>query len=180
MTQALGLIEVVGLATAIEAADAGVKAANVTLLGYELARGGGMVTVKVSGDVGAVKAAVDAAAAAAAKVGVVVSKHVIPRPHPGIEPLVCSAELVGKKPETEGEQKAVLQPQREGPPAQEVGEGTDIELQPKEEGEEQEGEPEPEAERVEIKTGVCNLCGDPDCPRRKGEPRVKCIHYKEG
>lgn len=78
--EALGLIETRGLVGSIEAADAMVKAANVKLLGKELI-GGGYVTVMVTGDVGAVKAATDAGAAAAKKVGELLSVHVIPRPH---------------------------------------------------------------------------------------------------
>jgi len=66
---ALGLIETVGLVAAVTAADAAVKAANVELAGYELSRGGGLVVVKLFGDVGAVKAAVDAARSAASQVG---------------------------------------------------------------------------------------------------------------
>jgi ethanolamine utilization protein EutM len=81
---ALGLIETKGLVGAIEAADAMVKAANVRLIGREQI-GGGLVTVMVRGDVGAVKAATDAGAAAAGKVGEVVSVHVIPRPHEDVE-----------------------------------------------------------------------------------------------
>jgi ethanolamine utilization protein EutM len=81
---ALGLIETKGLVGAIEAADAMVKAANVRLIGREQV-GGGLVTVMVRGDVGAVKAATDAGAAAAGKVGEVVSVHVIPRPHEDVE-----------------------------------------------------------------------------------------------
>ena len=81
---ALGLIETKGLVAAIEAADAMVKAANVTLVGKEHV-GGGLVTVLVRGDVGAVKAATDAGAAAAERVGELVSIHVIPRPHNEIE-----------------------------------------------------------------------------------------------
>ncbi len=77
---ALGLIETRGLVGAVEAADAMVKAASVHLVGREQV-GGGLVCVMVRGDVGAVKAAVDAGAAAAAKVGEVISVHVIPRPH---------------------------------------------------------------------------------------------------
>lgn len=77
---ALGLIETKGLVGAIEAADAMVKAANVKLIGKEKV-GGGYVTVFVRGDVGAVKAATDAGAAAAERVGELVSVHVIPRPH---------------------------------------------------------------------------------------------------
>ena len=81
---ALGMIETKGLVAAIEAADAMVKAANVTLVGKEHV-GGGLVTVLVRGDVGAVKAATDAGAAAAERVGELVSVHVIPRPHNEIE-----------------------------------------------------------------------------------------------
>jgi microcompartment protein CcmL/EutN len=80
MKDALGMIETKGLVGAIEAADAMVKSANVILIGYEKI-GSGLVTVMVRGDVGAVKAATDAGAAAAGKVGEVVSVHVIPRPH---------------------------------------------------------------------------------------------------
>lgn len=77
---ALGMIETKGLVGAIEAADAMVKAANVQLMGKEHV-GGGLVTVMVRGDVGAVKAATDAGAAAAERVGELISVHVIPRPH---------------------------------------------------------------------------------------------------
>ncbi len=81
---ALGMVETKGLVAAIEAADAMVKAANVTLIGSEYI-GGGYVTVMVRGDVGAVKAATDAGAAAAQRVGEMVSVHVIPRPHSDVE-----------------------------------------------------------------------------------------------
>ena len=81
---ALGMVETKGLVGSIEAADAMVKAANVTLLGSEYV-GGGYVTVMVRGDVGAVKAATDAGAAAAKRVGELVSVHVIPRPHESVE-----------------------------------------------------------------------------------------------
>jgi len=81
---ALGMIETKGLVGAIEAADAMVKAANVKLIGKETI-GGGYVTVMVRGDVGAVKAATDAGAAAAQRVGELVSVHVIPRPHGDVE-----------------------------------------------------------------------------------------------
>ena len=84
VTQALGMIETKGLVGSVEAADAMVKAANVTLTGKVLV-GGGLVTVMVRGDVGAVKAAVDAGAAAAERVGELISIHVIPRPHADVE-----------------------------------------------------------------------------------------------
>ena len=87
--EALGMIETKGLVGAIEAADAMVKAANVHLVGKELV-GGGLVTIVVRGDVGAVKAATDAGAAAAKRVGELVSVHVIPRPHGEVEMIIPS------------------------------------------------------------------------------------------
>jgi microcompartment protein CcmL/EutN len=82
--EALGLIETKGLVGMVEAADTMVKAAKVTLIGYEKV-GGGLVTVIVRGDVAAVKSATDAGAAAARRVGELVSVHVIPRPHGSLE-----------------------------------------------------------------------------------------------
>lgn len=87
--QALGMIETKGLVGAVEAADAMVKAANVTLVGKEKI-GSGLITVMVRGDVGAVKASVDAGAAAAKRVGELVSVHVIPRPHGDVEGILPS------------------------------------------------------------------------------------------
>jgi microcompartment protein CcmL/EutN len=81
---ALGMVETRGLIAMIEAADAMVKAANVTLVGYERI-GGAFVTAIVRGEVGAVKAATDAGAAAARRVGELVSVHVIPRPHQSVD-----------------------------------------------------------------------------------------------
>lgn len=85
--EALGLIECKGLVGAVEAADAMVKAAKVSLIGKEFV-GGGYVTVMVRGDVGAVKAAVEAGSVAAKKVGELVSVHVIPRPHDDVESIL--------------------------------------------------------------------------------------------
>ena len=83
-TNAHGMVETRGLVAANEAADAMVKAANVQLVGKEQV-GGGLVTVMVRGDVGAVKAATDAGAAAAEKIGELISVHVIPRPHTEVD-----------------------------------------------------------------------------------------------
>ena len=88
---ALGMIETKGLIGAIEAADAMVKAANVQLIG-KTQIGAGLVTVMVRGDVGAVKAATDAGAAAAERVGELVSIHVIPRPHGDVEMILPKLE----------------------------------------------------------------------------------------
>ena len=84
MSDALGLIETRGFVAMVEASDAMVKAANVQLVGYEKI-GGGYVTAVVRGDVAAVKAATDAGAAAASKIGELISVHVIPRPHRNIQ-----------------------------------------------------------------------------------------------
>ncbi|MBM7834382.1 ethanolamine utilization microcompartment protein EutM [Clostridium sardiniense] len=90
---ALGMIETKGLIGSIEAADAMVKAANVYLIGKEYV-GGGLVTVMVRGDVGAVKAATDAGAAAAQRVGELISVHVIPRPHSEVEVILPASKEV--------------------------------------------------------------------------------------
>ena len=89
MNEALGMVETRGLVAAIEAADAMVKAANVQLIGSEKI-GSGLVSVMVRGDVGAVKASVDAGAAAAERVGDLISVHVIPRPHEEVEYILPS------------------------------------------------------------------------------------------
>ena len=93
--QALGMIETKGLIGSIEAADAMVKAANVKLIG-KVHVGGGLVTVMVRGDVGAVKSATDAGAAAASRVGELMSVHVIPRPHEDVEMILPTLTTSGK------------------------------------------------------------------------------------
>lgn len=93
--QSLGLIETVGLATAIEAADAAIKSANVELLGYESAKGNGMHTVKLIGDIGAVNAAVDAGVAAASRIGEVYAYKVLARTAEGLEAVITAGENVG-------------------------------------------------------------------------------------
>ncbi|HBQ46039.1 MAG TPA: ethanolamine utilization protein EutM [Ruminococcaceae bacterium] len=89
MVEALGMIETRGLVASIEAADAMTKAANVTLIGNERI-GSGLVTVMVRGDVGAVKAAVEAGGTAAGRLGEVIATHVIPRPHSDVEKILPS------------------------------------------------------------------------------------------
>ena len=94
--KALGMVETRGLVAAIEAADAMVKAANVVLIG-QVYIGAGYVTMLVRGDVGAVKAATDAGAAAARRVGELVSVHVIPRPHQEVEKILPQPQATGSK-----------------------------------------------------------------------------------
>lgn len=93
--QSLGLIETVGLTVAIEAADAAMKSANVDLVGYELTKGGGLVTVKLTGEIGAMNAAVSAGVAAANNVGSVYAWKVIARTASGIDELIASKETSG-------------------------------------------------------------------------------------
>ncbi|MEO1814837.1 MAG: BMC domain-containing protein [Acetobacterium sp.] len=106
--EAIGLIEAIGLATAIEAADAAVKSANVRLIGYEACKGDGMSTIKVAGDIGAVKAAVDAATAACAKGRGVWGTKVIARPSEGIEKLIYNNQTVGYTPPIEPKAEVVI------------------------------------------------------------------------
>ena len=94
--QALGLVETLGFVGALEAGDAALKAARVMLKGYELATGG-LVTVEIVGDVAAVQAAVEAGAEAASKVGQLVSKHVIPRPHGDVSGMLPAEKSKGSK-----------------------------------------------------------------------------------
>ena len=102
MQQALGLIETRGLVAAIEAADAMVKAAKVKFLSRQKVKGG-LVAIMVAGDVGAVKAAVDAGTAAAKRVGTVVSSHVIPRPHNDIDAMIPDSSQENPQPEPKKE-----------------------------------------------------------------------------
>ena len=123
--EALGMVETKGFVGAVEAADAMVKAANVQLLGKEYI-GAGYVTIFVRGDVGAVKAATDAGAAAARRVGELISVHVIPRPHAEVERVLPFDGLTGLSPDErslgrgsrgqlgEGDQGRSLSSAREG------------------------------------------------------------------
>lgn len=116
--EALGMIETKGFVGAVEAADAMVKAANVQLLGKEYI-GAGYVTIFVRGDVGAVKAATDAGAAAARRVGELVSVHVIPRPHTEVERVLPKNGQVGYSPDERALQAAETSP----PPQQQQRRG---------------------------------------------------------
>jgi len=187
VNQSLGLIEVVGLAAALEAADAAVKAANVELIGYELTKGGGLVLIKLCGDVGAVKAGVEAGSMAASKVNRVWSTLVIPRPHEQLSCFVGKAEAIGVKTQTttlvsvdhqvlinesqisekcEGEPSTPSDTEAEEP----VSEVPMSELDS--------GDASIMIEKIEKKpTDICNLCNDPACHRRKGDPKITCIYF---
>ena len=186
--QALGMIEAVGLPVAITAADAAVKSANVKLVGYELAKGSGMILIKVVGDVGAVKAAVEAGSAAAARVGRIVATHVIPRPHQELDCILLTKETVGVEPaaavEAPPEEQAEMEAEEEPPIAAEPAEETQEEAlaEPESMIDEELETAEEEQELLSEEPAVdpadsCNLCHDPNCPRRKGDPRNTCLHY---
>ncbi|MDF2875383.1 MAG: microcompartment protein [Sporomusa sp.] len=172
MVNALGLMEVVGLAAGLEAADAAIKAANVTLIGYELTKGGGMVVIKISGDVGAVTAAVDAGTAAASKIGTVFASHVIPRPGNGLNGMITTKETVGVN-------------NKEGRQARKSSDKELVQTDDKAKGNNASAIKSDTAVVNKKATGdmhpagTCNLCGDPACPRHKGEPKTTCIHYKK-
>ncbi|SHJ25840.1 Carboxysome shell and ethanolamine utilization microcompartment protein CcmL/EutN [Geosporobacter subterraneus DSM 17957] len=174
---ALGIIETVGLAAAIEAADAAVKSANVMLIGYELTKGGGMVTTKLEGEVGAVKAAVEAGCAAAERINRVWSKQVIPRPHEEIGKIIRTKETIGLVQKNKSEVVDV-----EGEEQTAGSTEMEAELEDKEDGLENPHPDEaPQKEDLEILVSaeVCNLCKDLKCPRRKGDLKTLCIHYDE-
>lgn len=109
--QSIGLIETVGLSAAIAAADTAVKSANVTLIGYELSKGGGMVVVKILGEVGAVNAAIAAASIAATKVGKVYATKVIARVAEGIDLIVNSQDTKIQKQESEAIKTEIASPE---------------------------------------------------------------------
>jgi ethanolamine utilization protein EutM len=170
---ALGLIETVGMVAAIEAADAAVKSANVSLIGYELTKGGGMVTVKLQGDVGAVNAAVQAGSAAASKIGKVYSVKVIARPHQELSSIIFSKETKGYA--VESVPLDIIEEALEDAIEEMVAEA--IEEAVLEAIIETVAETIAEAEKkAEAAEATCNLCNDPECPRKKGELRELCIN----
>ncbi|EGO64750.1 BMC domain-containing protein [Acetonema longum] len=162
---AVGLIETVGLTAAIEAADAAVKAANIKLIGYELTKGGGMVVVKLSGDVGAIQAAVEAGRLAAGQVGRVWATHIMPRPHQETAGLVYTRETIRANDDT----GIAAKEQQETGKASEPGAGPAVQAQAA----------VPTAAPVKKGGEICNLCGDPACPRKKGDPKATCLHYNK-
>jgi len=176
---------------AVEAADAAVKAADVKLIGYELTRGGGLTVVKIVGDVAAVQAAVQAAGAAAGRVGKVVATHVIPRPHEDSALLIETRDTVGQKQgapcrRIEGDKGSASSAECLQLPKAETAvqeKGATGQGESREKGEEVAKVADVVQERVEgdgvtgERTPTCNLCNDPACPRKKGEPRSYCLHY---
>jgi microcompartment protein CcmL/EutN len=204
LKKSLGLIETIGMAAAVEAADAAVKSANVKLIGIELTKGFGMVTVKIAGDVGAVKAAVSSAKAAAERVNQVVSVKVIARPSKALDMLIFSPDTVGEdfpkkqgKKASKDKKKSEIEPEKtpEGKP-ETITEPTE-KLEPVEEPKKESKPEKPKKGKLDLAAAMkaeaedlqdnkgpeteasCNLCKDPACPRKKGDPRKICIHYGE-
>ena len=189
--KSLGLIETIGLVAAFEAADAALKAANIELIGYELTNGGGMVLVTFSGDVGAIKVAVAAGTLAARNVNKVVAAHVIPRPHQQLSSVLTAKEIPNRKVQVATEMAIDIQvaTNNEGEILEESGAQLQIVQELK-------GEKEIEITSIELDdeskelsevvssaqegknpAGLCNFCRDPACHRKKGDPKVTCIHY---
>lgn len=200
--QALGMIETIGLPTAIASADAATKAANVQLLGYDLATGG-LVTIKLRGDVGAVQAAVGAGAQVGMQVGQVVSTHVIPRPHSDVEAMVAQlvrGPAVVPTPQTVAEAARPPRKKKATPPPQPAVTPEPVvpvheealvaetalpvviaqEVIIDEAGDVTFVEEVVEEDEETTTAEVCNLCGDPACPRRKGQPHRLCMHWEAG
>ena len=161
--KALGMIEVYGYLTAVEALDSALKAANVTRLDVVKVRGG-LVTVLVEGDVGAVKAAMDASAAAAERIGTVVSVHVIPRPASDVERML-KGPGGGPKAEPPKAEPEPKEPEPEGPEPEERKDE-----EPKAEPPEADLEPEtPEPEAPEPEKPAQAVMPEPAEPERKPE-----------
>lgn len=213
--EALGVIETIGMAAAIEAADSCVKSANVTLIGYELTRGSGLVTIKIEGNVGAVKAAISAAKVSAGRVNKVYATLIIPRPAKDLDNIIESKETVGlEKTDDKVKDESIVSHEKleynekladsenkdsdlEEPELKEKNRDEQEETNSDEEIEKdksfdtvEETVPEkkhvikvedmdPSEENTEDNKEVCNICHDPQCPRRKGQPRNLCIHYKK-
>lgn len=195
---AIGIIETIGLAAAIEAADVCLKSANVSLIGYELTRGNGMTVVKIEGNVGAVKAAIEAASVAVNKVSKVYSQKVIPRPSDSIELLVRNENTVGYEnlniisdevEEIEAKKYITNTEDITKGNINEEKESNENEIEEISENDEsilEDNKEEDESENIELKDDsnlensyTCNLCKDPKCPRVKGDLRSECIHYDE-
>lgn len=172
MNNALGLVEAIGLAPAIVATDTMSKAANINLIGLERSKGSGMFVIKIEGDVGAVTAAIASIKSQAELRNKIYATQVIPRPAKGIEKLINNPQNLGIK------KRKIKEPIPEPVPQEEPQESKAVpetEVLP-----EPEAVPEPKKAtkiKTESKDKVCNLCNDPKCQRRRGEPKVLCIHH---
>jgi microcompartment protein CcmL/EutN len=188
--KSLGLLEIKGLASAILVADAMAKTAAVTIVGIETCKGGGWQTIKVVGDVAAVQASLSSGSELAKRSNSFVAMKTLSRPDQsimdtwGVKPAEKAASIKApikaetfiKEPVVEAPvEEAVVSDTPEEAPVTDydiVEEEVIADSQPSEEKQpESVEEDEPEAAEA-----TCNLCGDPLCPRAKGEPHTKCIH----
>lgn len=185
--KALGLIEVIGLVPALEAADACLKAANVQFVGYETVTPG-MVTVKIEGDIGAVQAAVAAGKVSATKIGTVISSLVIPRPAFALNQFHQASETTQKKAaeavnmgELQVTEQEMIPDIEQNAISAVMEEEAEAEVEVEVVEEDSFAEKEGAMESLEQRTGEasCNLCNDPACAREKGQPRTQCLHHKE-
>lgn len=182
---AIGIIETIGLAACIEAADVCVKSANVNLIGYELSKGGGMATLKIEGNVGAVKAAVEASVVAANKISKVFSYKIIPRPSKQIDILINNKETIGYKEiqiDNQSKENEDSYSEDDKELIKDIVENVKIvnledDLNYIKSKELENTIKENNLNNKEDYT--CNLCKDPECKRQKGELKNSCIHYNE-
>ncbi|WP_097027423.1 BMC domain-containing protein [Clostridium peptidivorans] len=175
--EALGVIEVIGMAAAIEAADTCVKSANVELIGYELTKGSGLVTIKIRGNVGAVKAALEAAKISSGKVNKVYASLIIPRPAESLESIIESSMTIGiesNKSEMKENVKDSIENNIEDTQECDNESVKQVDVISFDDNKE-------ELEHVEDEGNedICNICHDPKCLRRKGQSRSLCIHYEQ-
>ncbi len=184
MEKALGIIETYGLLAAVTVADVMLKAADVELIGYELAKGQGMTVIKIQGDVGAVKAAIASGEAISRELGLFCAKDIIPRPAENLDAMVFNPRTVGLVPppgpesyNKAGKAARPLPPEAGNPEDPAASTETAAVLQEEAPGEETPDQDGPE-EGPEEGT-VCNLCGDPACPRKPRQPHKFCIHAEE-
>lgn len=225
--EALGVIETVGMAAAIQAADTCVKSANVELIGYELSKGYGLVTIKIRGNVGAVKAAIEAAKVSSSRVNQVYATLIIPRPAANLYGLIESGSTVGIS-ANENESKSSVEEESKDKLEDNVAQETNEDVQkveqnledskileinnkndsnfeeedktlvsndfvlddprsPEDFQEKKVSNKKDEAEEFihddcslneQESDEVCNICRDPACTRKKGQPKTLCINYK--
>jgi microcompartment protein CcmL/EutN len=173
--KALGMIETIGILAAYEAADVALKSANVKLVGYEISRGG-LIVIKFTGDVSAVRSAVDAGKAAASRLSKVWASHVIARPAEQIEKMINSEDTINNKSNEVEETEE----------AEETEDLTEAEVEEDDGLSEESDDLDSESKAVEEieseekkEEDICNLCGDPACPRVKGDLHTDCIHYDD-
>lgn len=198
MRKAVAAIECNHMTTGIAFADAALKAANISLIGYELSKKAGGVVIKLEGEVSALRAAVDAGKLVADTLNGISGVSFIPRPMDCMDMMFRNKDTVGYVPELESaldpnpvaelESEPALEPESENESIEGTEEWAEFALKIpecesvpekeiedlKEEAVDENPEPMPEKKAV-----TCNICQDPACPRKKGEARSLCIHFEE-